>query len=158
MNLHHMCIVLGVAACAAPSSTFQFNLAGDVVEHVVSSGEVTGTVDNAGNLALDDEVWSLLMELPGIATSSKEESVISLTIVSKETAETFTTSVAGTCSVTITPHASTNGSVVDGMFFCSGVASTDASKHVDVNGGEFHTLIDDSSNNPNSCPVPPCNP
>jgi hypothetical protein len=147
-------VLLGVAAsaCAAPRSTFQFVLAGDVSENVMSAAVVTGAVDNSGNLNLEDDAWAITMALPGSAPSPQGESA-ALTLLDKQTADTFT----GTCQVIVDNHQDTNGSAFAGTFTCTTLASTDGTKHVELKGGEFHTQVDDSSNNPNSCAIPPCN-
>ncbi|HSQ65128.1 MAG TPA: hypothetical protein VLM85_18025 [Polyangiaceae bacterium] len=139
-------VLLG--GCAASRSSFDFELG---TEKVASSGAVSGSVDNAGTLALHDDAWALDMSLPGLGFRGWVPlggGGTDLTIISKTSGEIYTTAAGGTCQVQLDPHQSTNGSVVSGTFMCSGLSSSDGTKQVDVPSGAFQTQIEDSANNP----------
>lgn len=138
-------------ACAPSSSTFNFDMKGDVNETVESTGGATGEIDNAGNLALEDTQWSMNVKLPGIAPDAYTlgSGIGGFAFVVKATGDTFTTASGGTCTVNVSPHASSNGSPVKMTFYCNGLASADGTKTIDIANGALRTLIDDASNDPN---------
>ncbi len=142
-----------LVACAGTPSTFDFAASGDLNEHVVSGAYVSGEIDNAGQLALDDGVWLITMSLSNLI-ASHDQPVLELTLIDKVIGERFSTTVGGTCAVTLDPHGSTNGDVVHGVFHCAGLASSDG-KVVDVGFGEFSTAINDAANDPNLNPPHP---
>ncbi len=143
--------MLGFAlACAPSSSSFDFDVKGDMNETVEGTGGATGEIDNAGNLALDDAQWSLNLKLPGsITTATVGSGIGGFALVVKATGDTFTTASGGTCDVNVSPHQSSNGSTVKMTFYCTGLVSVDGSKTIDIANGALHTLIDDASNDPN---------
>jgi hypothetical protein len=147
-------VSLCVCGCAASESSFDFQLG---AEKIYSGANVAGSTDNAGTLALHDDVWALNMSLPGLAAGSWLQlggGGNDLTIISKASGDIYTTAAGGTCAVLLDPHQSTNGSVVSGTFHCAGLASSDGSKQVDIPNGAFQTRIDDAANNPTSWPWP----
>jgi hypothetical protein len=146
-------VLVAATGCADTPSTFDFTTTGDVSEHVASSLEVTGEIDNAGQLALDDGVWILSMTMNGLA-STQDETVLELTLIDKPAGVRFSTSIGGTCGAQLAPHGSTNGDVVHGVFHCTGLGSSDG-KHVDIGFGEFATAINDAANDPNLNPPYP---
>jgi len=146
-----LAVVVATCSCAGPRSTFDFDLTGDLTERVSSSGSgATGEIDNAGHLALDDGAWGLAIGLPSISPGTYPLGTGGgrLAITSKATGDVFTTTPSGSCSVTVNPHASSNGSTVSGAFECTGLTSFDGARRVDVTAGSFQTLIDDAANNP----------
>jgi hypothetical protein len=151
MKLRTACAMVVACGCSGPRSQFDFDLGGDVNERVSSSpAGATGAIDNAGHLALDDALWGLGMSLPGTGPATYElgPGPGSLAITSKASGDVFSTTPTGSCTVTIDPHAPTNGSSVSATFSCKGLTSYDGSKHVDVSSGALRTLIDDVANNP----------
>jgi hypothetical protein len=145
-------LAVGLCACGGPRSEFSFTLhhaSGDD-ERVASSGDTTGAIDDAAELAIDDDSWRLSMNLLGLDTSSqtitKGSGVVA--ILRKATGEMLTTDSGGSCTVTLEPHQSSNGSIVNGAFYCSDLGSPVASATVDVVGGIFQTKIDDAANDP----------
>lgn len=139
-----------LVACNAPRSSFEMTLGGDVSEQVGTSASATGSVDNAGNLTIDDTAWNLSMALPGLAPA---EGVATPTTLERvQPALTLT----GSCKVWLASHASTNGSRIDATFTCDALASPDGTTHVSVAGGALHTHIDDAANDPSSCIAPVC--
>ena len=143
-----------VSGCADDRSSFTFVLSGDIDEKVTSSGGVTGVVDNAGYLVIDDGSWQLEMSLGGLG--SGEQTLASsggeLSILHEGTADYFTTAIGGSCSVFVAPHESTNGSAVSGTFYCTNLKSN-TGKQLDVGGGEFTTFISDTGNDPSVTPA-----
>lgn len=144
-----MAMMGALAACASRSS-FDFVLKdGDAVEHVGSGADVTGEVSNAGLLTLEDSSWGLVMNLQGLSAGNHTLTMGSgeVQIRHKDTAETYKTSLGGSCTVWVHPHRSLNGSIVAGDFDCAGLVSA-AGKQVDVTNGRFQVQINDVANNP----------
>ncbi len=142
-----------LVACGGTPSTFDFTTSGDLNEHVVSDAYVTGEINNAGQLALDDGVWLVTMSLSSLE-AGHDQAVLELTLIDKVIGERFSTTVGGTCAVTLDPHGTTNGDIVRGVFHCSGLASSDG-KTIDIGFGEFSTAINDAANDPNlNAPYP----
>jgi hypothetical protein len=144
-----LAMIGALGACTARQS-FDFVLVdGDAKIPVNSGAQVTGDVNNAGFLTLDDGSWGLTMNLQGLAVGSHDISMTSgeLQVHRKDTGETFKTSAGGTCNVWIDPHTTRNGSVVSGHFDCTGLTSI-TGKKVDVTNGSFQVQINDSANNP----------
>jgi hypothetical protein len=140
---------------ASPTSSFAFELRGDVNERVTGIEAATGEIDDQGDLALDDGAWRVAMNLMGLDARSQSiaRGTGLLSISNSATGEVFTTDSGGSCTVTLEPHQSTNGSAVTGSFYCSGLASPASGHHVDVLGGTFRTQIDDAQNNPSTVPL-----
>lgn len=136
-----------LSACAAPQSSFAFNLSGDATGSV--NIEATGEIDDAGDLALDNDAWQLDMSLGGLSTGNHNDAEV--TILRKTDGAIFTTTVGGTCTVILDPHDSSNGSPVNGVFYCTGLMSS-TGMTVGVTGGEFLTEINDSENDPGASP------
>ena len=147
---------LAIAPGCSARATFDFALTGDVNERVGSSARVTGSINNAGYLALDDETWELTMSLGGLAIGNHtlEKGSGELRILHKVSLDTYSTSLGGTCTVWINPHQTSNGSAVGGTFYCRDLISSKGRK-VNVDGGEFRALINDAANNPNINPPRP---
>ena len=143
--------LLAAAACGPPRSSFELVLTheGGRTERVGSGADVRGAVDNAGFLALDDQSWGLAMSLGGLASGEHMVSskAGSLALVRKGSGDVWTTDLGGSCTVWLNPHASSNGSVVGGWFYCKALTSNSGEK-VDVGSGVFKTLINDAANNP----------
>jgi hypothetical protein len=135
-----------------PHSSFAFTLRGgpDGVERVESSGDATGEINDSAELAIDDESWRLTMNLLGLDTG--DQSIArgsgSVAILRKATGEVLSTDSGGSCTVSLEPHQSSNGSTVSGSFYCNGMGSPTGGAAVDVVGGTFQTAIDDPANNP----------
>lgn len=148
-------LAIGAAAalcgCGAPRSTFDFVLTDGAgrEERVGSGADVKGEIDNAGYLALDDQSWGLAMNLGGLAAGQHDLSAKAgtLVIIRKGTGDVYNTDLGGSCTVWINPHQSSNGSAVNGIFYCRSLVSN-TGKKVDVGSGNFHALINDSANNP----------
>ena len=117
-----------------------------------SGSNVTGQMNNAAELAIDDDSWRLSMNLlgPDVGSQSITKDSGLVEILRKATGEILTTDSGGSCTVTLEPHQSSNGSIVTGSFYCSGLGSPDGGAPVDVVGGGFQTQIDDAANDPNS--------
>jgi hypothetical protein len=151
MAMKRTIAILFLSACAtATRSSFDFVLAGDSDAHVHSGARVSGSVNNAGFLALADPDlgWSLNMTLDGLAPG---DHTATTTITRKiGTPAIF----RGSCDVIIDPHETSNGDTVTANFSCKGLASA-AGEHVDVPQGEFKTFINDASNDLNLNPPPP---
>lgn len=150
--------LLGVG-CGQPRSTFDFVLGGDATDHVHSGARVTGHVNNAGFLTLDDPDtgWAVAMSLGGLAPGShavmEKSGELSITRKIGQPA-IFTTQLGGSCTVQIAPHNASNGDRVHATFFCVGLTSA-GGQHIDVPAGELQTQIDDESNNLNLDPPHP---
>ena len=125
-------------------------LSGDLDEQVGTSSSTTGSVDNAGNLTIDDSAWSLSMTLPGLAPGQNIQAPTTFERVQPRL------TITGTCIVNLADHPSTNGSPIKLTFACPALASPDGTTHVTVAGGSLTTQIDDSANNPSSCVLPLC--
>jgi hypothetical protein len=145
-------LAVGLCGCAGPRSNFAFTLirGSEAEQRVASSGDTTGAINNAAELAIDDDSWRLSMNLLGLDTSSQTITQGSglVAILRKATGDVLTTDSGGSCTVALEPHQSTNGSTVTGSFYCTGLASVTGGASADVQGGEFQTQIDDSANNP----------
>jgi hypothetical protein len=139
-----------VLACGSPQSTFDFTASGSIGR--VTDEAATGDVDDAGFLVIDDAAWNIQMGLGGLGVGAHTGTSVSL--LDKQTGDLYTTSVAGTCNVTLDPHDSTNGSSVSGVFFCKGLEASSGAK-VDIDSGEFLTYISDAANNPDESPPGP---
>jgi hypothetical protein len=147
-------LCVAIASGCSARSAFDFALTGDINERAGSSARVTGSVNNAGYLALDDDSWALTISLGGfIGSRTLEKKSGELRILDKRNGDTYSTSIGGTCTVFVNPHQSSNGSAVTGTFYCRDLVSSKG-KRVNVDGGEFRTLINDSANNPNINPPP----
>jgi hypothetical protein len=143
--------------CDRAPSSFTFVLSGDLEQHVQSGGGVTGSVDNAGFLALDDDAWGVRFALGGLSPGSRTLSKGNgeVVVMSKSSGEVFSSDLGTSCSVWIDPHDSTNGSAITGWFTCDDLASA-SGKHVTLQGGRFATFISDAANNPkDGTPSPP---
>ncbi len=161
--MKHRWIVFGsigaICGCAAPRSTFDFVLSGDSAEHVHSGARVTGRVNNAGFVALDDPDmgWSLSMSLGGLAPGDHVVgNKVGQVVITRKIGmpAIFTTALGGSCTVTIDPHNASNGDAVHATFYCTGLASA-GGQHIDVPQGEFKSFINDESNNLNLNPPGP---
>lgn len=140
------------AACGSAGSSFEFQLG---AQTITSASDVSGSIDNAGALALHDDAWALNMVLSSAVPNQWTTlGAGDLSIFGKTTGDIFTTAAGGTCDVLLDPHASTNGSIVTGAFHCTGLRSSDGSQQVDVPNGAFTTRLDDVANNPTSWPWP----
>jgi hypothetical protein len=150
-----MLVTLGalstVLGCDVDRSSFAFALSGDIDEHVTTTGAVTGVVDNAGDLVIDDGSWQLAMSLQGLGPGGQTLAG-SAGELADGTTDYFATTIGGSCSVFLAPHESTNGSAVSGTFYCTKLTSS-AGKSVNVGGGEFTTFISDTANNPGITPA-----
>ncbi len=148
-------VIAGAAlvACAGTPSTFDFTASGDLNEHVISSPNVTGAIDNAGHLSLDDGIWSLSIDFPGLAVTPSFETV-NVTLVRNSTGDLFSTTFGGSCQAKLDPHGTTNGDVVGGNFVCTTLTSS-VGKIIDIPVGEFSTAINDTANDPNLNPPHP---
>ena len=137
--------------CATSSrSSFDFVLDGDSDEHVHSGARVSGSVDNAGFLALSDPDlgWAMNMSLGGLAPGDHQAEA---TITRKVGTPAI---FRGKCAVLVDPHETSNGDIVTANFSCSGLTSA-AGQHLDVPQGEFRTFINDASNDLNLNPPAP---
>ena len=130
-------------ACDTPRSTFDFTMTGETGR--VTDLTASGVVDNTGVLTIDDDAWHLGMTLGGLAEG--KHATVALTIIDKTNARIFSTDQGGSCTVTVDPHDTTNGSAFSGHFACTGLADGNGDV-VDVNGVEFLTYIADAANNP----------
>lgn len=148
--MRRLLVLLALSCCGGSRSNFQFQLGSQVVG---SDASVTGSIDNAGVLALHDDAWALDITLPGLgsgAWDTLDQGTNGLSIIEQSTGRIFTTRAGGTCQAMLEPHQSSNGSTVRGSFTCSGLTSMDGSEQVDVPNGSFETQIDDAANNPTS--------
>lgn len=144
-----MIVALHLGACGARQS-FAFVLQdGGTTIHVASSAEATGTATNSGFLTIDDPAWGLTMNLLGLSPGNHDISMMSgeLQLRHQDAGETFKSSLGGTCSVWLDPHATRNGSVITGHFDCAGLVSV-TGKKVDVTNGSFQVQLNDPANNP----------
>jgi hypothetical protein len=142
-----------LCSCAGGAhSGFAFTLHGASQgdERVASSGDATGEINDAAELAIDDDSWRLSMNLLSLDASSQTITGASgsVTILRKSTGYVLSTDSGGSCAVSLEPHQSSNGSTVTGSFYCNGLGSPSGSVHVDVLGGTFQAEIDDAANNP----------
>jgi hypothetical protein len=139
-----------MCACGVPRSTFDFVMSGATGR--VSDTDAVGLVDNTGGLEIHDAEWQLTMRLGSLAETTNPS--VPLTIIDKASGRIFSTDNGGTCSVSVYPHDTTNGSVFSGDFKCTGLSDGNGDV-VDVTGLEFLTYISDSANNPSTDPPTP---
>jgi hypothetical protein len=156
-------IVMGMigamCGCAAPRSSFDFGLKGDVEDSIHSGARVSGAANNAGFLALNDPDtgWSIAMSLGGLAPGDHvvgNKSGYAVFTHKSGMRGVFTTALGGTCTVTVDPHYTSNGDTVHANFFCTGLAAADG-RHINVPQGEFRTFINDEANNLDISPPAP---
>jgi hypothetical protein len=143
-------IMVGALGGCGSRSTFSFVMKdGDAVQNVSSSADVSGSVNNAGLVTLEDSAWALEMNLQGLSAGNHalSKNAGELQIRHKDTSDTFKTSLGGTCNVWLHPHGSANGSVVSGDLDCTGLTSL-MGKQVDITSGSFEVEINDPANNP----------
>ena len=143
-------LLLLAVACNGPRSSFDMTLSGGLSEQVSTTSSASGSVDDAGNLTIDDAVWTLSMTLPGLAPGQNLQAPTTLQRAQPPL------SLIGTCIVDLAGHEATNGSPVNATFSCASLTSADGATRVALVGGSLLTHIDDSSNDPSSCVAPLC--
>ena len=142
-----MLALVGTLACGAfPQSSFDFTMTGSIGRQ--SDTNAQGNVDNGGNVVLDDLGWHIGITLGSLSVGDHKGVAVSL--LDKGSNDLF----SGACDVTVSPHDSTNGSEIDGVFDCTSLQSA-AGEQVAITGGQFVTYISDASNNPNAGPPGP---
>lgn len=140
-----------VLACAcATASRSSFDLVLSTNEHVNSGARVSGSVNNAGMLSLNDPDigWSIHLALDGMSAGSHKANAVVVRKVEKPGI------FNGACTVVLDNHETSNGDIVRGTFTCKDLTTSDGD-HLAISVGDFKTFINDAANDLSLNPPPP---
>lgn len=126
--------------CAGPTSFIDFTRSDTMARY--SNGSASGSVDNAGNVALDDEAVHFGAALGGLGAGPHP--VITVSLLDKRSSELL---AGNTCNATLDPHDGSNGSTVSAVWTCTALHASGGGPAVNL-VGRFITHISDRANNP----------